>query len=91
MKLVKEQELLQYVVATIDQTGTTLYLKSLHEGRYQLVEDISYATKLVNKATAKMFYEIACSDFPRIELVLLPVKITYELINELEDVDNETD
>ena len=34
MERVKEQELLRYVVATLDDNGKVFYLQSLHWGKY---------------------------------------------------------
>lgn len=45
---VKEREYIRYVVATLDDEGRALYLHSLHGGKYMLVEEIGYATKLVD-------------------------------------------
>lgn len=81
---VKEREYLRYVVATLDEDGKALYLHSLHGGRYVLVDEIGWATKLEGEETASMFYDFAVHDLPNRELVLLPVMITYELIKEKE-------
>lgn len=78
----KEREYIRYVVATLDDEGRALYLHSLHGGKYMLVEEIGYATKLVDQETAEIFYNLAVNDMPDRELVLLPVVITYELVKE---------
>ena len=81
---VKEREYVRYVVATLNQGGKAMYLHSLHGGKYMFVEEIEYATKIRGKESAKDFYKFAVHDFgPNIELVLLPVVITYELIKEI--------
>ncbi len=82
MDRVKEREYIKYVVATLDENGRALYLHSLHEGKYMMVEEIEYATKIKGKQAAKDFYRFALHDLPDRELVLLPVVITYELIKE---------
>ena len=82
---VKEREYLRYVVAYLDEDGRAVYLRSLHGGRYQYVEEIEYATKLKGTSAAKMFYRFAVQDLPDKELVLLPVIIGYELVKQIED------
>ena len=85
MERVKEKEYVRYVVATLNQDGKVMYLHSLHEGKYVLVEEIEYATKLRNRAVAVDFYKFAVHDFgPDVELVLLPVIISYDLVKETE-------
>ena len=83
MDRVKEQELLRYVVATLDKEGKTFYLLSRHWGKYDMIDKIENATKLVGQETAIEFYKMAQQDLgPNVELVLLPLIITYELIKE---------
>ena len=83
---VKEKELIRYVVATLDEGGKAMYLQSLHDGTYRLMENIEYATKVLGKKAAMDFYKFACMDFgPNVELVLLPVIITYELVKEIDE------
>ena len=77
---IKEREYLRYVVAYLDDEGRAIYLRSLHGGKYMMVEEIEYATKSRNKHTAEMFYDFARQDLPDKELVLLPVVISYELV-----------
>lgn len=77
---IKEREYLRYVVAYLDDDGRAIYLHSLHGGKYLMVEEIEYATKLQNKHAAEMFYDFACHDLPDKELVLLPAIISYELV-----------
>lgn len=89
MERVKEQELLRYVVATLGEDGKVFYLQSLHWGKYQMVDRIEYATKLIGKKVARDFYMMARQDLgPNVELVILPLIITYELIKEVEDGDD---
>lgn len=81
---IKEREYLKYVVAYLDSEGRAVYLHSLHDGKYQFVEEIEYATKLKGTAAARMFYRFAVNDLPDKELVLLPVIISYELVKQVD-------
>lgn len=83
LERIKEREYTRYVVATLNQDGKAMYLHSLHDGEYMLVEEIEYATKLRGRGAAMDFYKFAVHDFgPNVELVLLPVIISYELVKE---------
>lgn len=83
LERIKEREYTRYVVATLNQDGKAMYLHSLHDGKYMLVEEIEYATKLRGLEAAMDFYRFAVHDFgPNVELVLLPVIISYELVKE---------
>lgn len=82
MERIKEREYIRYVVATLDESGHALYLHSLHGGKYMLMDEIEYATKLRGKEVARDFYRFAVHDMPDRELVLLPVVISYELLKE---------
>lgn len=77
---IKEREYLRYVVAYLDNEGRAIYLHSLHGGKYLMVEEIEYATKLKGENTAQMFYSFARQDLPDKDIVLLPVIISYELV-----------
>ena len=82
---VPEREYFRYVVATLDEEGRAVYLHSLHGGKYMMVEEIGYATKLQDEETAQIFYDFAVKDLPDRELVLLPVIIRYELVKQIEE------
>lgn len=80
---VKEKEVVRYVVATLNEEGKAMYLHSLHGGKYELTDNIEYATKVIGQEAAKTFYGFALQDFePYVELVLIPLIITYELVKE---------
>ena len=80
----KEQELKRYVIATLNVP--TLYLKSLHMGNYCFVDNLVEATKTVNKNVAEQMKNYFYQDTGlNIDLVVVPLKIKYELINELDD------
>lgn len=80
-----EKQIRKYVIATL--SSPTHYLKSLHFGRYCFVEDIEGATKFLSKKLAnKMIsYYIADTRDSDVELVVVPVEITYSLIKEMVD------
>lgn len=77
-----EKKIKKYIIATLG--NPTLYLKKIPSKKeYIFSEDIEYATKAMSKNVAeqikKYYYIDTGSD---IELVVLPVDITYELIDE---------
>ena len=77
-----EKKIRKYVIATFD--NPTLYLKKIpSEKEYIFSEDIEYATKTMSQNIAeqiKNYYYIDTNS--NVELVVLPVEITYELIDE---------
>ena len=81
----RNENIRKYVIATL--SSPTRYLKSLHFGRYCFVEDIEGATKFLSKKLAnKMIsYYIADTGDSDVELVVVPVEITYNLIKEMVD------
>lgn len=82
MKKYLEKKIRKYVIATLD--NPTLYLKKT-PGKvdYCFVEDIEIATKALSlkvmKQTLQYFYLDTGLDT---ELVVVPVDITYEIIDE---------
>lgn len=86
MTKIKEKETLKYVVATLAQDGTTMYVFSDKDRNYLLTNDIERANKADGKVAAEWFYDFAKQSFGAdVELVLLPVVITYELVNETDE------
>ena len=80
MKNYIEKKIRKHVIATVDGQ----YLKKeVLKGEYCFVEDIEVATKIIDYFVAmdvlKYFYHDTGIN---IELVVVPVDITYELINE---------
>lgn len=75
----KEKELKKYVIADLHQP--TGYLYSLRNGNYCFIENISTSTKFVSKTVAKSICDECMKKF-NIELVVVPVLITYEIIEE---------
>lgn len=80
MNKVLEKQQLKYVLATLEQP--TRYIKSLHFGKYLLTDDIENATKTMSIKIAKELVDLYVHDTGNTEIVVLPVVITYELVNE---------
>lgn len=79
MKRYKEKEMKKYIIADLSQP--TNYLYSIGGGRYNFIDNIVVSTKFVNKKTAQMICD-ECSRNFGIDLVTIPVIITYEIIEE---------
>lgn len=77
-----EKKIRKYVIATFG--SPTLYLKKTPSKKeYMFSEDIELATKSMSQNIAeqiKSYYYVDTGS--NIELVVLPVEITYELIDE---------
>ena len=82
MKKYLEKKTRKYVIATFG--SPTLYLKKVpSEKEYIFSEDIEYATKSMGQNVAEQIKNYYYADTgSNIELVVLPVEITYELIDE---------
>jgi hypothetical protein len=79
-----EKEVRKYCIATL--TTPTLYIKSLGMGEYVLVNDIEQATKTLSRKIASQvlnYYKYDTGDTQ--EIIVLPLNIKYELVNELEN------
>ena len=75
----KEKELYRYVIADLSQP--TNYIMSLRDAKYCFIDNIIKATKFRNKRVA----EDICNECIRntgLDLVVIPVMITYEIIEE---------
>ena len=79
-----KEELNRYVIATFDNPTTYL---SRYNGEYVFIDNLIECTKFTSKNTAsqlkKYFYQD--TGLTDIELVVIPLKIEYRLINELEE------
>jgi len=87
MERYKEKVIRRYVIATLD--NPTLYLKkTLQKAEYSFVEDITMATKTHSRKTADTILNYFYSDtnLRDIELVIIPVEITYEILDESEQI-----
>ena len=74
-----EKELYRYVIADLSQP--TNYIMSLRDAKYCFIDNIIKATKFRNKRIA----EDICNECIRntnLDLVVVPVMITYEIIEE---------
>ena len=79
MKKYLEKEAKKYVIADLSQP--TNYLKSMKDGKYCFIDNIVVATKFVNRYTAQEICN-ECIRNTNIDLVVVPVLITYEIVEE---------
>lgn len=79
MKRYKEKENKKYVIA--DLSPRTNYILSQRNGNYCFIDNISAATKFVNKNTAQSICD-ECMRNCGVDLVVIPILITYEIIEE---------
>lgn len=79
MKRYKEKEMKKYVIADLSQP--TNYLRSVRTGNYCFVDNIVAATKFVGKTTAQLICDECMRNFD-IDLVVIPIIITYEIVEE---------
>ena len=79
MKKYLEKETKKYVIADLSQP--TNYLHSLREGRYNFIDNIIVATKFINKNIAQQICNECIRNF-QIDLVVIPIIITYEIVEE---------
>lgn len=75
----KEKEIKRYIIADLSQP--TNYLHSLRNGKYCFIDNIVNATKFVNKNIAKNICNECINNF-NIDLVVVPILITYEIVEE---------
>ena len=78
-----KEELSRYVIATFD--NPTTYLSRIN-GEYCFIDNLKECTKFTTKNTANVLKNYFYKDtgLNEIELVVLPLKIEYKLVNELE-------
>ena len=79
MKKYLEKETKKYVIADLSQP--TNYLHSLREGRYNFIDNIIVATKFISKDIAQQICNECIRNF-QIDLVVVPIIITYEIVEE---------
>lgn len=79
MNRFKEKELYRYVIADLSQP--TNYIMSLRDANYCFIDNIIKATKFRSKKVAENICE-ECVRSTGISLVVVPVMITYEIIEE---------
>ena len=79
MNRYKEKEIKKYVIADLSQP--TNYLKSMKDGKYCFIDNIAVSTKFISKSTAQEICN-ECIKNTNIDLVVVPIMITYEIIEE---------
>ena len=79
MNKYKEKEIKKYVIADLSQP--TNYLKSMKDGKYCFIDNVVIVTKFVSKITAQEICN-ECIKNTNIDLVVVPIMITYEIIEE---------
>lgn len=79
MKKYKEKELKKYVIADLSQP--TNYIVSQRNGNYCFIDNIIAATKFVSKNTANQICN-ECIQNTHIDLVVVPIQITYEILED---------
>jgi len=79
MNRFKEKELYRYVIADLSQP--TNYIMSLRDANYCFIDNIIKATKFRSKKVAENICE-ECIRNTGLDLVVVPVVITYEIIEE---------
>lgn len=79
MNRFKEKELYRYVIADLSQP--TNYIMSLRDANYCFIDNIIKATKFRSKKVADNICE-ECVRNTGLDLVVVPVMITYEIVEE---------
>lgn len=78
-----EKTINKYVIASIDAEGKTVYLRSLHDHKWEIVTNIELATKTYDKDIADMVLMNYMEDFQtNTEFVVIPLTIEYYLVDE---------
>jgi len=75
-----------YVLCSIDLSGQTVYLNSLHDHKWEITPDIERASKMLSRKVARIvldgYYQDTVSDS---SFVIIPMEVEYRLINETND------
>ena len=79
MNRYKEKEIKKYVIA--DLSKPTNYILSNRNGNYCFIDNVVSATKFVNRKTAVSICH-ECLQNCNIDLVVVPLLITYEIVEE---------
>lgn len=78
-----EKTVNKYVIASIDAGGKTVYLRSLHDHKWEIVTNIELATKTYDRDIADMVLSNYMEDFQtNTEFVVIPLTIEYYLVDE---------
>lgn len=72
-----------YVICSIDLSGKTVYLNSLHDHKWEITPDIERASKTFSRKVANMVLEGYYQDMGNeSEFVIIPMEVEYRLIDE---------
>ena len=72
-----------YVICSIDLSGKTVYLNSLHDHKWEITPDIERASKTLSRKVANMVLEGYYQDMGNeSEFVIIPMEVEYRLIDE---------
>ena len=78
-----EKTINKYVIASIDAEGKTVYLRSLHDHKWEIVTNIELATKTYYRDIADTVLRNYMEDFQtNTEFVIIPLTIEYYLVDE---------
>ncbi len=78
-----EKEKRVYCLASIDLNGDTVYLRSLHDHKWEIVTDIEIATKAKTRKLAQVILDGYEQDIREYDtFVIVPCEITWSLIEE---------
>ena len=78
-----EKEKQVYCLCSLDSAGNTVYLRSLHDHKWEIVTDIEIATKANTRKLAQTIlegYEYDVREYNT--FVVVPCEITWTLIEE---------
>lgn len=79
MQKYKEKEIKRYII--VDLSQPTNYLYSLRNGKYCFIDNVVNSTKFINKNIAQNICNECINNF-NIDLVVVPILITYEIVEE---------
>lgn len=78
-----EKTVKKFVIASIDVEGKTVYLRSLHNHKWEIVTNIELATKAYARDIADTVLRNYMEDFQtNTEFVVIPLTIEYYLVDE---------
>ena len=83
MQRYEEKRIKRYVIASFDSPTLYLYRLPGCSDQYAFTQNIDYAVKTVNQTDALLIKnDYLCQNGIQLDLVVLPINIVYELINE---------
>ena len=83
MNKILEKEVIKYVIISVDNTGKTVYIRSLNDNKWETTPDIERATKTHNRRLANMVLENYYYDVHPTgeEWIVMPVAIQWRLVD----------